>query len=190
MAWLDHEEAMFRRLERNIVRPRLEGGFMLNGEVDVDGFLKFSLEVQNRRKSRMGLSFEHHLAALFDSHQLEFAHPGRTERGNKPDFIFPGQQAYGDHSFPPQRLTMLAAKTVCKERWRQILPEADRVTAKHLITIEPGISSAQTEQMRAHGVQLVVPMPLHASYRAEQQGWIWPVKRFLELVAERQQLAG
>jgi EcoRII C terminal len=54
MAWLDHEEAMFRRLERRIVSARIEQGFLTADGVDVDGFLSFSLSVQNRRKSRMG----------------------------------------------------------------------------------------------------------------------------------------
>ena len=58
MAWLDHEEAMFRRLERKIVGQRLEEGFLKDGQADVDGFIQYSLHVQNRRKSRMGRSFE------------------------------------------------------------------------------------------------------------------------------------
>lgn len=189
MAWLDHEEAMFRRLERNVVRARIEQGFMVGGDVDVDGFLSFSLSVQNRRKSRMGLSFEHHLAALFDCHGLKCAHPGHTERGNKPDFIFPGQAAYADLAFPVDGLTMLAAKSICKERWRQVLPEADRIIAKHLVTIEPGISLAQTDQMRAHDLQLIVPHALHSSYQPVQRQWIWRVADFIALVAERQAAA-
>jgi hypothetical protein len=39
MAWLDHEEAMFRRLERRIVSARIEQGFLSSEGVDVDGFL-------------------------------------------------------------------------------------------------------------------------------------------------------
>ena len=39
MAWLDHEEAMFRRLERRIVSARIEQGFVTADGVDVDGFL-------------------------------------------------------------------------------------------------------------------------------------------------------
>ncbi len=186
MAWLDHEEAMFRRLEYKTVAARIEAGFMLNDAVDVDGFLKFSLSVQNRRKSRMGYAFEHHLAALFDCHGIRYAHPGRTERGNRPDFIFPGQQAYADLSFPAGSLTMLAAKSVCKERWRQILPEADRIPAKHLVTIEPSISVAQTNQMQEHFIQLVAPEGLHASYHKEQRDWLWPVSEFIKLVSARQ----
>ena len=64
MAWLNHEEAIFRRLERRIVSDRITEGFVSDDGVDVDSFLKFSLSVQNRRKSRMGYSFQHHLSAV------------------------------------------------------------------------------------------------------------------------------
>ena len=56
LAWLTREEALFRRLERQIVAQRLEQGFMTPEGADVDGFISYSLSVQNRRKSRMGLS--------------------------------------------------------------------------------------------------------------------------------------
>ena len=42
---------------------------------------------------------------------------------------------------------MLAVKSTCKDRWRQILAEADRLPVKHLLTLEPGISVAQTDEM-------------------------------------------
>lgn len=180
IAWLDHEEALFRRLERRIVSARIEEGFVSQEGVDVDGFLAFSLGVQNRRKSRMGLSFEHHLAAVFTATGLAFVQGGKTERNNTPDFLFPSQTAYDDLTFPPERLAMLGAKSVCKERWRQILPEADRIPSKHLVTLEPGISSAQTGQMAAHAVQLVVPLPIQNSYSAPQRSWLWSMARFVD----------
>lgn len=186
MAWLDHEEAMFRRLERKIVGKRLESGFMHGGQADVDDFIKFSLGVQNRRKSRMGHSFENQLTALFEANGLRFSRQAVTELGNKPDFLFPGQAAYSDPEFPSGLLTMLAAKSICKERWRQILPEAARVQQKHLVTIEPGISEAQTSQMAANDVQLVVPTPIHESYTTTQRAWLLPVSGFMEVARARQ----
>ena len=46
--WLEREEQMFRRLERRIVAERIGGGFQSPDGADVDGFLSFSLSVQNR----------------------------------------------------------------------------------------------------------------------------------------------
>ena len=126
---------------------------------------------------------------MFEAYNLRFSDQAVTELGNKPDFLFPGKAAYADPAFPADLLTMLAAKSVCKERWRQILPEADRVPRKHLVTIEPGISEAQTSQMQANDVQLVVPQPLHDSYSQKQRNWLWPVADFVALVGDRQKAA-
>ena len=68
---------------------------------------------------------------------------------------------------PPEgdaRLTMLGAKSTCKDRWRQVLAEAEKISRKHLLTLEPGISEPQTHQMEASSLQLVVPQPVQGSY--------------------------
>lgn len=59
---------------------------------------------------------------------------------------------------------MLAAKTTCKDRWRQILNEANRISPKHLVTLQQGVSENQFNEMIAAGVTLVVPEALHESY--------------------------
>ena len=77
---------------------------------------------------------------------------------------------------------MLGVKTTCKDRWRQILSEAKRIDDKHLLTLESPISPAQTEEMKEHGVQLVIPKPLHKPYRPEQQQWLMSVDDFISTV--------
>ncbi len=59
---------------------------------------------------------------------------------------------------------MLAAKTTCKDRWRQILNEADRIKVKHLLTLQEGLSVNQFKEMASAGVKLVVPSRLHRTY--------------------------
>lgn len=185
VAWLNHEEALFRRLERRAVMARLGEGFGAGEDLDVDGFLHFSLQVQNRRKSRMGRAFENHLEAVFRATDLKFESQGGTEQGNTADFLFPGHTEYHDPRFPADRLTMLAAKSTCKDRWRQVLPEAQRIWPKHLVTLEPAISTAQTDQMRSERVQLVIPYPIQESYLASQRGWLWSMRDFIAAVRER-----
>ena len=63
---------LFLRLERRIVADRLETGFVNADGTDVDGFIRFSLSVRNRRKSRMGHSLEHHLEAVFVAHAIRY----------------------------------------------------------------------------------------------------------------------
>ncbi|MDE2937162.1 MAG: type II restriction endonuclease [Chloroflexota bacterium] len=187
LAWLDHEEALFRRLERKVVAERLKAGFVTDGDVDVDGFVNFSLTVHNRRKSRMGHSLEHHAAAVFRERGLKFDRHPVTENNNKPDFLFPGIEAYRAASSGCWRLAMLGAKSTCKDRWRQVLVEAEKIPEKHLLTLEPGISESQTSQMEKAKLQLVVPSAIHASYTRSQREWLWTIERFVRQVEARQQ---
>lgn len=187
IAWLDHEEALFRRLERKVVSSRIEAGFTNADGTDVDGFISFSLSVQNRRKSRMGHSLENHLAAVLRAHDIRHVRGAVTEHNHKPDFLFPDLETY--QAAPAKgdpRLTMLGAKSTCKDRWRQVLAEAKKISRKHLLTLEPGISEPQTSQMEASSLQLVVPSPAHQSYTEAQCGWLWSVGDFIGEVQTRQ----
>jgi len=186
MAWLNHEEAMFRRLEKRIVSERIREGFLVDNEADVDSFIKFSLSVQNRRKSRMGHSLENHLSAIFDAHDISYSSQVRTEKGKKPDFIFPGKEEYFDTEYDVNRLTMLAAKSSCKDRWSQVLPEAERLTQKHLLTLEPAITEATTNSMSESALQLIVPNSIQDSYTTRQQEWLWSFQDFISEIIDRQ----
>lgn len=186
ISWMDHEEALFRHLEKLIVADRLAQGFMLEEGPDVDGFIAYSLRVQNRRKSRAGWAFGHHVAAVLDAHGLDYTREATTEKRSGPDFLFPGESAYHDAGFDASLLSMLAAKTSCKDRWRQVLAEASRIDQKHLLTLQPGISVAQTSEMRSECLQLVVPRPVFSSYTSDQQAWLLDFSGFLDLVKDRQ----
>ncbi|SFJ86944.1 type II restriction endonuclease [Jannaschia pohangensis] len=187
IAWLDHEEALFRRLERRVVSSRIEAGFTSADGTDVDGFISFSLSVQNRRKSRMGHSLENHMAAVLRAHDIRHVRGAITEHKHKPDFLFPDLETYqAAPAVGDPRLTMLGAKSTCKDRWRQVLAEAEKISRKHLLTLEPGISEPQTDQMEASSLQLVVPSPVHGSYTDAQRGWLWSVGDFIGEVRRRQ----
>lgn len=186
IAWMEQEEILFRRLERHIVAERLQSGFMANDDADVEGFISFSLSIQNRRKSRAGWALENHLEAILELHKVRFSRGPETENRNRPDFLFPNVEAYRDLRFPAARLTMLGAKSSLKDRWRQVLSEADRIPAKHLVTLEPSVSENQTNEMVAKQLQLVVPLPLHATYKPRQREWLMSVGGFLDLVKLRQ----
>lgn len=183
MAWLEREEILFRTLERHFIGDRLAQGF----DGDVDGFISFSLSVQNRRKSRVGLALENHLECLFIGHGVRYSRTAVTENKTKPDFLFPGHLEYHDASFNPLKLTMLGVKSTCKDRWRQVLAEANRIEHKHLLTLESAISLNQTNEMQTKSLQLVLPHRLHESYTEVQRAWIMDVSSFIELVQERQQ---
>ncbi len=182
MAWMEREEVLFRTLEKHLISERLSKGF----DGDVDGFISFSLSVQNRRKSRAGLALENHLEALFKECGIQYTRTPKTENKSKPDFIFPGIEAYWDPDYDWAALTMLGVKSSCKDRWRQVLSEADRIKYKHLLTLEPAISENQTNEMSSKNLQLVLPQQFHPSYTERQRSWLLNVSEFIELVLSRQ----
>lgn len=184
--WMEREEQLFRRLERRIVAERIGSGFNSSDGADVDGFITFSLSVQNRRKSRAGLALENHLEAIFAGLGIRHSRGATTENKSKPDFLFPSVEAYHDHAFPPARLTMLGSKSTSKDRWRQVLAEAERIDEKHLATLEPGISQNQTDEMQAKRLRLVIPRELHRTYKPAQQSWLLSLADFVALVRTRE----
>ncbi len=182
MAWLEREEVLFRTLERHFIGDRLAQGF----DGDVDGFISFSLSVQNRRKSRVGLALENHLECIFVGFGLRHSRTAVTENKTKPDFLFPGHTEYHNPEFDPLKLTMLGVKSTCKDRWRQVLAEANRIEQKHLLTLEAAISVNQTNEMQAKNLQLVLPSRLHLSYGEKQRDWLMDLSAFISFVKQLQ----
>lgn len=181
VAWLDREEELFRALENVVIGERLATGFRT-----VDEFIEYSLSVQNRRKSRMGFALQNHIAEVFTRHGLRFTAQARTEGNNRPDFIFPGEEEYHDKAFDGALLIMLGVKSTSKDRWRQVLTEADRITRKHLCTLEAGISTKQTEEMARQQLALVIPTALHATYNSNQRKSLLSVGQFIEFARQKQ----
>ncbi len=181
LAWINQEEMLFRTLERHIVQIRIDKGF-----TDVDDFVEFSLSVQNRRKSRVGFALENHLAEIFNQYGIGYSQGKVTENKARPDFIFPNIAQYHSSTFPVEKLTMLGSKSTCKDRWRQVLAEADKIDHKHLFTLEPSISKNQTDEMRHKRLQLVLPKNLHQTYLSSQQEWLMNLSEFIDLVSRRQ----
>lgn len=183
MLFMEREEILFRTLEKYLLGERLSTGFIdTNWKPDVEGFVDFSLWVQNRRKSRVWAWFENHIEHIFQIHNVQYATKVITENKAKPDFLFPSIEAYRNPSFPSSKLNILWAKTTCKDRWRQVLSEADRVETKHLITLQTAISEAQTNEMRSRSLQLVIPKKLHETYNKNQQDWLMSLDGFIDLI--------
>ena len=180
LTWWAAEEAHFREHERRIVEERLVTPFD-----DVDEFLTFSKSVHNRRRVRAGLAFENHLRVIFEQNSVRHSFRKRTEGKSVPDFIFPGIDEYRDPGFDGARLTMLAAKTTCKDRWRQVLHEAARIERKHLCTLEPAISTAQLEEMAGDLLTLVAPATIVPTYVVPPGYEVLSLADFIQFVRER-----
>ena len=185
LRWTEEEYTLFRAIEH-----ARYGGIVAKGFNTVDDFVVMANQVLNRRKSRAGKSLEHHLSAIFDENKIQYTAQAVTEGNKKPDFLFPSEDAYHDMTFSVEKLCTLAAKTTCKDRWRQILNEADRLRDdyKYLCTMQQGISSAQMDEMQAEKVILVVPKPYIKAYHRDRQDRIWTLSRFVEYIKEMEGL--
>lgn len=175
------EYDLFRSVEEAVELPLIREGFST-----IDEFIGVAQRILQRRKSRSGRSLELHVREILLEEGLQenrdFAHGPITQAGKRPDFLFPSEAAYRDSSFPPERLRMLAVKTTCKDRWRQILNEADRVHEKHLLTLQEGVSTNQFREMREANVTLVVPRALRRKYPDEARPQIQTLTEFIEAV--------
>lgn len=181
--WTEEEYKLFKALEH-----ARYGDVVVRGFSTVDEFVALANQVLNRRKSRAGKSLEHHLSAIFDENCIQYTAQAVTEGNKRPDFLFPSETAYHDFTFPVDRLTSLAAKTTCKDRWRQILNEADRLRddRKYLCTLQQGISAMQMDEMESEGVTLVVPKAYIPTYPKDRQDRIWTLYKFVEYVKEKE----
>jgi len=177
--WTNMEYALFRAVERSRYGEIIKEGFS-----SVDEFVNLANSVLNRRKSRAGKSLEHHLDTIFTANEIKFSSQPITEGNKKPDFIFPSKEAYHDLSYSADKLISLAAKTTCKDRWRQVLNEANRLKDKNkfICTLQQGVSPAQMDEMQEEKVILVVPKPYISYYPKDRQHRVWTVSRFIDYV--------
>lgn len=175
--WLSSEYQLFKAIENVRYGERIQTPFE-----SVEQLVECANTILNRRKSRAGKSLEHHLSEVFTRFQLRYQTQVVTEENKKPDFIFPDIQSYQNHLFDNSHLVFLASKTTCKDRWRQILNEADRIGIKHLFTLQQGISRNQLSEMYNAGVRLVVPKPYITSFPEDYRQRILSLSDFVRLV--------
>lgn len=182
LKWVDTEYRLFKFMEEKVYADVL-----INPFGSIDAFVQMANEVLNRRKSRAGKSLEHHLADIFLKNKLVFEEQAVTEENKKPDFLFPNAECYHNLQFPAEDLIVLGAKTTCKDRWRQVLTEADRIEVKYLFTLQQGISKNQLKEMRDSNLTLVVPQNYITSFPQEYQSEISNLSGFIQMVQKKQE---
>jgi len=159
------EYRLFRMMERKLCGPLVTQPFR-----DIDDFLGVAQTILQRRKGRAGLSFQNHFESLLTDHSVSFSSQPVLKDNSRPDFILPNILAYNDARYPRDKITVLALKTTCRDRWRQVLEEAPDVPKRHILTLQPGISVSQLRQMKAANVSLVVPEELQKDYNVKESG--------------------
>ncbi len=179
--WISTEFDLFKAIENNRYESIISTPFP-----SVDALINTANTILNRRKSRAGKSLEHHLSEIFNIWNLSYASQPKTEDNKKPDFIFPDIDSYFSEPMGSKKLLFLGAKTTCKDRWRQIVGEADKIPQKHLFTLQQGISKNQLQEMKSSGVTLVVPKSYLSSFPIAQRDDIWTLEKFVKHVKSSQ----
>ena len=131
----------------------------------VRGFGKLDqlfLSAAQTRKSRAGLSFEHHIQRMLSDghirHQAQIPVGGR-----RPDFVLPNIASLAKPVDPAALI--LSLKTTLRERWKQVGMER-RQAPVFLATVDDRVSNAAIEEMRRNGIVLIVPESLKKSKEA------------------------
>lgn len=184
--WVSKEYELFSIFEKRefeIIKSKI---------TDLDSFINFAHSFTNRRKARAGKSLELHLSRIFDEFSLKLETQAKTEGKKKPDFLFPGSEEYhamdesGNFIFQTEKLTMLGSKTTCKDRWRQVLNEADRIPHKHLFTLQEGISDTQIQEMSDENLTLVVPKESVKTFGTFGKTHVLTLENFIKYIKSQQ----
>jgi hypothetical protein len=178
---LDCERELYESVEDAFYTPRIPSEFK-----NVNDLLKFAKPIAQGRMSRAGRSVELQVKAILEEEGLEqdvdFSYQAVTE-STKPDFIFPSIESYRDDTFNESQLRMLAVKRTLRGRWPEVLPEAERVNRKHLLTLDPGCSENQFKRMTEANVILVVPKSQHEQFPKSVRPSLMTLAGFIDEVA-------
>jgi type II restriction enzyme len=170
---MDAEYRLFRLAERQICQGEVIRLFR-----DIDDFLKTASSILNRRKSRAGRSLENHIEQVLTDARIPHSMRAKNIEG-VPDIVIPSEAAYHDTSYPLEKLFIVGVKTTCKDRWRQVLNEGPRIPSKHILTIQPGISTNQLNEMSKANVTLIVPKSIHEKYPPKRDIKLLTVEEFV-----------
>jgi type II restriction enzyme len=174
--FMEAEFRLFRIAERLICHKEVIRPFK-----DIDDFLKTAKTITQRRVARAGRSLENHVEYILKESGIP--HKMRPHIDGEPDVVIPSEEAYNDPTYPLDRLFIVGIKTTCKDRWRQVLNEGNRQPRKHLLTLQPGISGNQLQEMDKAGLTLVVPDKFHSQYpKKGHTATILKVETFLDTV--------
>lgn len=114
---------------------------------------KFFLSISQSRKSRAGSAFEFIIREMLVRLDYPFSEQV-VIGGAKPDYVLPSEQYFLER---PLDSILLTAKRTLRERWRQIVTEANKAYGYFLATIDTKISQNQIKQTSEHKVYIVVP---------------------------------
>lgn len=123
------------------------------GKIYFNELDKMLMSVFQSRKSRAGKAFEYIIKELLTRLSYPFSEQVVID-GAKPDFVMPSEQYF--HKKPLDSIIFTAKRTL-RERWRQVVTEANKGYGYFLATLDERVTKSQIEQAANHKIFLVVP---------------------------------
>ncbi|HEU4591762.1 MAG TPA: type II restriction endonuclease [Steroidobacteraceae bacterium] len=164
----DLEFKLYKKAELHQRAAQVAGLLLRNEDVVsslVRGFTELDqifLSASQTRKSRAGLSFEHHVKRLLVDGSIRHEEQVMLG-GRRPDFVLPSVAEFNDSQ--KTESLILSLKTTLRERWKQLGMER-KLGHVFLATVDDRISVAAVEEMAANRIILVVPESLKKSEEA------------------------
>lgn len=162
-----YKQAELRYRAAQVARILLHGG----GDPVANLVRSFSeldaifLSAAQTRKSRAGLSFEHHVERLFNDGGLRYE-AQVVFGGRRPDFVLPDIKELnvkGD-------AVIVSLKTTLRERWKQLALEKPLGTI-FLATVDDRVSKEAIDEMGRNAISLVVPESLKKAKESAYDGY-------------------
>lgn len=123
------------------------------------------LSAAQTRKSRAGLSFEHHVERLFKDGRISYQAQS-IFGGRRPDFVLPGIKDLNSDA----DALIVSLKTTLRERWKQLALEKP-LGEVFLATVDDRVSSESIGEMERNSISLVVPESLKSSKESVYTGF-------------------
>jgi hypothetical protein len=124
---------------------------LVRGFAELDSIF---LSASQTRKSRAGLSFEHHVERLFIDGRIRYEAQA-IFGGRRPDFVLPDVTEINKKG----DALIVSLKTTLRERWKQLALEKQHGTI-FLATVDDRVSSEAIDEMQRNRIGLVVPESL------------------------------
>mgnify|MGYP001251763604 CR=1 FL=1 len=122
------------------------------GAPSFDQLDSFFLSVAQSRKSRAGKAFEIILEELLGG-RLGYPLDAQVSvDGARPDFVMPSSGHFAQN---PLDCMLLTAKRTLRERWRQVVTEANVTYSYFLATLDNKVTKSQLDQAAKHKIYLV-----------------------------------
>lgn len=153
------EEILAEIYEQYLIAQKESGQKVINtqveqlGTADFEDMDRFFMSIFQSRKSRAGKGFEFTIRTMFERLSYPFSEQVNID-GAKPDFVMPSESYFLQK---PLDSIIFTAKRTLRERWRQVVTEANKGYAYFLATLDDKVSSSQIEQASNHKIFLVVP---------------------------------